>query len=563
MAPRAPRQILSALILLALTNVGLHAQVSYDRLRQAEQEPHNWLTYSGDYSSNRYSELDQISPANAGNLEQQWVYQTQALGPWQATPLVVDGIMYVTQRPNDVVALDARTGRAFWIYRYPTPQNQRACCGSNNRGVAILGDTLFLATLDAHLVAIDATTGGELWNVEVADMEAAYALTLAPLAVKDKVLVGTSGGDYGIRGFIAAFDATTGEEAWRFYTIPAPGEPGHETWEPCPPSPATFCDPEAWRHGGGAVWVTGSYDPALNLTYWGVGNPGPDFNAHQRPGDNLYSDSVVALDADTGELKWYFQFTPADPYDYDSVQIPVLVDVERNGNQFKLMLWGNRNGFFYALDRETGRFLSGRPFVDVNWAAGLDDSGRPIETPQPPGAPTFPGVQGGTNWYSPSYSPNTGLFYVSAWEGYGSVFNQAAQEYAEGRSFVGGSPTSFAPVPDAPTVPGLSRGPLNTWTEAAGHGAVIALDALTGEPTWKFDMTDVTSSGILTTASDLLFTGSREGYFQALDARTGELLWKASLGGQIVNGPITYEVAGTQYVATIAGHSLVAFALRD
>ena len=557
------RQILSALVLLALTNAGLHAQVSYDRLRQAEQEPHNWLTYSGNYSSKRYSELVQISPANARTLEQKWVYQTQTLGPWQATPLVVDGIMYVTQRPNDVVALDARTGRAFWIYRYPTPPGQKACCGSNNRGVAILGDTLFLATLDAHLVAIDATTGGELWNVEVADMEAAYALTLAPLAVKDKVIVGTSGGDYGIRGFIAAFDADTGEEAWRFYTIPAPGEPGHETWEPCPPLRTTFCDPDAWRHGGGAVWITGSYDPALNLTYWGVGNPGPDFNANQRPGDNLYSDSVVALDADTGELKWHFQFTPDDPYDYDAVQIPVLVDVERNGNLFKLMVWGNRNGFFYVLNRETGRFLSGRPFIEVNWAAGLDDSGRPIETPQPPGEPTFPGVQGGTNWYSPSYSPSTGLFYVSAWEGYGSVFNEAEQEYREGRSFVGGSPTGFAPVPDAPTVPGLSRGPFNTWTEAAGHGAVIALDALTGEPRWKFDMTDVTSSGILTTASDLLFTGSREGYFQALDARTGELLWKASLGGQIVNGPITYEVAGKQYVATISGHSLVAFALRD
>ena len=566
MAPTATvvaRQILSALVLLALTNAGLHAQVSYDRLRRAEQEPHNWLTYSGNYSSNRYSELVQISPANARNLEQKWVYQTQTLGPWQATPLVVDGIMYVTQRPNDVVALDARTGRAFWIYRYPTPPGQKACCGSNNRGVAILGDTLFLATLDAHLVAIDATTGGELWNVEVADMEAAYALTLAPLAVKDKVIVGTSGGDRGIRGFIAAFDAGTGEEAWRFYTIPAPGEPGHETWEPCPPSATTFCDPDAWQHGGGAVWITGSYDPSLNLTYWGVGNPGPDFNPKQRPGDNLYSDSVVALDADTGELKWHFQFTPDDPYDYDAVQIPVLVDVERNGTLFKLMVWGNRNGFFYILDRETGRFLSGRPFVEVNWAASLDDSGRPIQTPQPPGEPTFPGVQGGTNWYSPSYSPSTGLFYVSAWEGYGSVFNEAEQEYTEGQSFIGGAPTGFAPVPGAPTVPGLSRGPFNTWTEAAGHGAVIALDALTGEPTWKFDMTDVTSSGILTTASDLLFTGSREGYFQALDARTGELLWKASLGGQIVNGPITYEVAGTQYVATISGHSLVAFALRD
>ena len=552
-----------ALIAATLLSTSVQAQVSDERLQQAAQEPENWLTYSGTYSSNRYSELDQVSPSNVVDLEQQWVYQAARIGPWQATPLVVDGVMYVTQRPNDVVALDARTGRVFWIYRYPTPPDQRACCGSNNRGVAILGDTLFLATLDAHLVAIDATTGGELWNTEVADHDTAYALTLAPLAVKDKVIVGTSGGDYGIRGFIAAFDATTGEEAWRFYTIPGPGEPGHETWESCPDSPETFCDPEAWRHGGGAVWVTGSYDPTLNLTYWGVGNPGPDFNAAQRPGDNLYSDSVVALDADTGELKWYFQFTPDDPYDYDAVQIPVLVDVVRNGVPFKVMLWGNRNGFFYVLERETGRFLSGRPFVELNWAEGLDDSGRPIETPQPPGAPTFPGVQGGTNWYSPSYSPRTELFYVTAWENYGSVFDDAAQEYREGRSFVGGAPTSFAPAPGAPTVPGLSRGPLNTWTEAAGHGAVIALDALTGEQRWKFEMTDVSSSGLLTTASDLLFSGSREGYFQALDARTGELLWKANLGGQIMNGPVTYEVAGTQYVATIAGHSLVAFALRD
>ena len=557
------RRTLFALIPIALMLEGLNAQVTYERLRQAAQEPHNWLTYSGTYASHQYSELDQITPANVGNLEQKWVYQTQVFGPWQATPLVVDGIMYLTQRPNDVVALDARTGRAFWIYRYPTPSDQRACCGSNNRGVALLGDKLFMATLDAHLVAIDATSGDELWNVEVADMEAAYAFTLAPLAVKDKVIVGTSGGDYGIRGFIAAFDAETGDEAWRFYTIPGPGEPGHETWEPCPSSPTTFCDPDAWKHGGGAVWLTGSYDPELNLTYWGVGNPGPDFNPDQRPGDNLYTDSVVALDVDTGELQWHFQFTPDDQYDYDAVQIPVLVDIERNGSRFKLMLWANRNGFFYVLDRETGRFFSGRPFVKVNWAEGLDDSGRPVETPQPPGAPTFPGVQGGTNWYSPSYSPRTELFYVSAWEDYASVFNEEAQEYREGRAFIGGRPTSFTPVPGAPAVPGLTRGPLNTWTEAAGHGAVIALDAVTGEQKWKFEMTDVISSGILTTASDLLFTGAREGYFQALDARTGELLWKASLGGQIVNGPITYEVVGKQYVATIAGHSLVAFALRD
>ena len=557
------RRTLFAMVLCELVFGGLSAQVPFERLREAANEPQDWMTYSGGYFSNRHSQLTQITPANVENLQLQWVYQAAVFGPWQATPLVVDGVMYVTQRPNDIVALDARTGRVFWIYRYPTSPDQRACCGSNNRGVAMLGDKLFMSTLDAHVVAVDATTGGELWNVEVADMELAYAFTLAPLAIKDKVIVGTSGGDRGIRGFIAAFDAETGEEAWRFYTIPGPGEPGHETWESCPPNPITYCDPEAWKHGGGAVWLTGSYDPGLNLTYWGVGNPGPDFYREQRPGDNLYTSSVIALDADTGALKWYFQFTPDDPYDYDSVQIPVLADIERNNTEFKVMLWANRNGFYYVLNRETGRFLSGRPFVTVNWAEGLDDSGRPVETPQPPGAPTYPGLQGGTNWYSPSYSPRTELFYIPAWEDYATVFDGEQQEYVEGRSFIGGRPITFQPVPDAPVVPGLTRGPINTWTDAVGHGAVLALDALTGEQKWKFEMTDVISSGILTTASDLLFTGARSGYFQALDARTGELLWKASLGGQIVNGPMSYEVAGTQYVAIIAGHSLSTFALRD
>ena len=557
------RRTLFAMVLCELVFGGLSAQVPFERLREAANEPQDWMTYSGGYFSNRHSQLTQITPANVENLQLQWVYQAAVFGPWQATPLVVDGVMYVTQRPNDIVALDARTGRVFWIYRYPTSPDQRACCGSNNRGVAMLGDKLFMSTLDAHVVAVDATTGGELWNVEVADMELAYAFTLAPLAIKDKVIVGTSGGDRGIRGFIAAFDAETGEEAWRFYTIPGPGEPGHETWESCPPNPITYCDPEAWKHGGGAVWLTGSYDPGLNLTYWGVGNPGPDFYREQRPGDNLYTSSVIALDADTGALKWYFQFTPDDPYDYDSVQIPVLADIERNNTEFKVMLWANRNGFYYVLNRETGRFLSGRPFVTVNWAEGLDDSGRPVETPQPPGAPTYPGLQGGTNWYSPSYSPRTELFYIPAWEDYATVFDGEQQEYVEGRSFIGGRPITFQPVPDAPVVPGLTRGPINTWTDAVGHGAVLALDALTGEQKWKFEMTDVISSGILTTASDLLFTGARSGYFQALDARNGELLWKASLGGQIVNGPMSYEVAGTQYVAIIAGHSLSTFALRD
>ena len=545
----ARRTLLAALLCGAVLD-GLSAQVPFERLREAANEPHNWLTYSGGYFSNRYSQLGQITPANVGEIQRQWVYQTGVFGPWQTTPLVVDGVMYVTQRPNDVVALDARTGRVFWIYRYPTPAGQRACCGSNNRGVAVLGDKLFMATLDAHVVAIDATTGGELWNVEVADMDLAYAFTIAPLAVKDKVIVGSTGGDQGIRGFVAALDDETGEEVWRFHTIPGPGEPGHETWE-------------AWKHGGGAAWLTGSYDPELNLTYWGVGNPGPDFYREQRPGDNLYTSSVVALDADTGELRWYFQFTPDDPYDYDSVQIPVLADITRNNIEFKVMLWANRNGFYYVLDRATGRFLSGRPFVTVNWAEGLDDSGRPVETPQPPGAPTYPGIQGGTNWFSPSYSPRTEFFYIPAWEDTATVFDREPQEHAEGQYFIGGRPAGFQPVPNAPGLPGLTRGPINNWTDAVGHGAVLALDALTGEQKWKFEMTDVIRSGILTTASDLLFTGARSGYFQALNARTGALLWKANLGSQIVNGPMTYEADGKQCVAIIAGHSLSTFALRD
>ncbi|MYD87284.1 MAG: PQQ-dependent dehydrogenase, methanol/ethanol family [Acidobacteria bacterium] len=558
------RRFAAAGVLVGLAAAGPSAQdVSFERLSRAAEAPADWLTYSGTYYSQRYSELDQVTAANVRDLQLQWVYQTPVFGPWQSTPLVVDGVMYLTQRPNDVVALDARTGRVFWVYSYATPSDHRACCGSNNRGVAILGNRVFMATLDAHVVALDAATGAELWDVELADRHLAYSFTLAPLVVEDKVIIGSAGGDRGIRGFITALDAATGEEVWRFHTIPGPGEPGHETWEECPPDPETYCDPEAWMHGGAAAWLTGSYDPELNLMYWGLGNPGPDFNRHQRPGDNLYSDSVVALDADTGELRWHFQFTPNDPYDYDAVQIPVLADIERNGIELKAMLWANRNGFYYVLDRETGRFLTGQPFVTVNWAEGLDDNGRPIETPQPPGAPTYPGVQGGTNWYSPSYSPRTEMMYVPAWESYASVFDAQPQEYAPGRPFVGGRPRTAEPVPDAPTGPGLTRGPLNTWTAAAGSGAVVALDALTGETRWKFEMTDVTSSGILTTASDLLFTGARSGYFQALDARTGDLLWRVGLGGQIVNGPMTYEVDGRQYVAVIAGSSLSTFALRD
>ena len=529
------------------------AQVSFERLLNAEQEPHNWLTYSGAYSSNRHSLLDQITTANAGELELQWVFQAQSLQSFESTPLVVDGIMYLTEAPSTVVALDAKLGRVFWTYEHAPSSEARPCCGRVNRGLAILDHTLFLAGLDAELIAIDAVTGRPVWQTTVADPSAGYTMTMAPLVVKDKVVVGIAGGEYGIRGFIAAYDAAAGDEVWRFHTIPAPGEPGHETW------PAGS---DAWEHGGGATWLTGSYDPDLDLIYWGTGNPGPDWNPAQRLGDNLYSDSVVALDADTGELEWHFQFTPNDPYDYDSVQIPVLVDYPANdGSTLKLMLWGNRNGFFYVLDRATGQFVNGQPFVDVNWADSLDDAGRPVLTPQPPGTTTFPGVQGGTNWYSPSYSPSTRLFYLSAWEAYGSNFEPEEVEYQPGRIFLGGRPAS--PNPNAPNIPGIGRGPINTWTEAAGSGAVIAIDPSTGEEQWKFAMTDVTSSGILTTTSNLLFTGNREGYFHALDAETGDLLWRTTLGGMIASGPISYAVDDRQYVAVAAGNGLFVFALGD
>ena len=550
----ARRALLMGSLIALLLPLYLHGQVSSDRLVNAAQEPQNWLTYSGTYASTRHSPLRQIDPTNVRNLEMKWVFQSQSSHNFQATPLVVDGIMYLTQPPNDIVALDARTGRVFWVYQYTPSPDARPCCGFVNRGLAILGDTLFMATVDSYLVAVDARNGAPLWRVKVAEAAQGYAMTLAPLVIKDKVLVGVAGGELGIRGFIAAYEARTGKEAWRFYTIPGPGEPGHETWE-------TGGDPDAWKHGGAPAWLTGSYDPELNLTYWGVGNPGPDYAYFQRPGDNLYASSVVALDADTGRLRWHFQFTPNDRYDYDSVQIPVLVDMNFSGRPAKLMLWANRNGFFYVLDRETGRFLQGRPFVKVNWASGLDEKGRPFQTPQPAGTPTYPGVQGGTNWYSPSYSPRTGLMYFSVWEDYAHIFEGVPVEYKPGERFTGGR--NRAPIQGAANPPALRRPHVNTWTEALGRGGVLAWDPATGEQKWKWQTHDVNTSGILTTASDLLFVGGREGYFQALDARTGELLWKVTVGAHTPAAPITYQVAGKQYVAIPAGQCLFVFGLRD
>lgn len=530
--------------------LALRAQVTNDRLLHANDEPQNWLTYSGSYLSQRHSLLKQINPSNVKNLELKWVFQAQSLQKFETTPLVVDGVMYITQSPNDVLAVDPRTGRAFWLYHYAPSPAARPCCGIVNRGLAILGDTLFMATVDAHLVAIDAKDGHARWNVKLAEAAAGYAATMAPLVVKDKVIVGVAGGEFGVRGFISAFEAGTGKQVWHTDTIPDPDQPGHESWRG-----------GDWEHGGGAVWMTGSYDPELNLTYWGTGNPGPDWNPDQRPGDNLFSDSVLALDPDTGKMKWYFQFTPHDPYDYDSVQVPVLANLNWAGSPRKVMMWGNRNGFFYVLDRNTGKFLVGKPFVKVNWASGLDANGRPIPTPQPAGMPTYPGIQGATNWYAPSYSPSTGLFYLSTWEDYGTIFSGVQADYKEGTRFTGGANTS--PVPGAENPTGQRNGPINTYTEAMASGGVVAIDPATGEKKWHFAMHDVNTSGILTTATDVLFVGGREGYFQALDAKTGALLWKQNLGGEIVAGPISFLVDGKQYITIASGNGLFAFALRE
>jgi alcohol dehydrogenase (cytochrome c) len=545
------RLALLAAALAVIVPCAIAAQVTPDRIVRASAEPQNWLTYSGGYFAQRHTELRDITPANLKDLEMKWVFQAQSLNSFLATPIVVDGVMYLTQAPNDVVALDAKNGRVFWTYHYE-PKPGRVCCrGLINRGVAIMGDTVYMATVDAHLIAIDAKNGQALWKTKVAEAQAGYAMTLAPLAIKDKVIVGTAGGEYGIRGFIAAYDAKSGKEVWKRHTIPGPGEKGHETWP----------NDDSWQHGGASVWTTGSYDPETNLTFWGIGNPGPDFNSAQREGDNLYSDSVIAIDADTGELKWYFQFTPNDPYDYDSTQVPVLADMNWQGRPRKVMLFGNRNGFFYVLDRTNGQFLQGKAYANVNWARGLDAKGRPIVTPQPPGKPTFPGPLGATNWYSPSYSPRTGLFYISTWENYGQVFAEGEKlEYKEGQNFTGGN---LQPVPGQAPMPGMQRGPVNTWHEGAARGIVKAIDPTTATTKWAFQMHDVTTRGIMTTATDVLFVGGREGYFQALDAKNGNLLWKAILGGETSAAPMSYAVDGKQYVAIAAGHSLFTFGLRQ
>ena len=535
-----------ALALMVFAAISLQAQqVTFERLLHTEKEPHNWLTYSGNLLGQRYSPLTQINTGNVRNLELQWVWQAGSLEKYETTSLVADGVLYTVQAPNNtnntdgftqIVALDAATGRQFWTFRYNIPQTARNCCGRVNRGLAILGDTLFMGTLNSHLIAVNAKNGTLIWDTTVTTT-AGYPITVAPLVVKDKVIIGTAGGDGNIRGYIAAFDAKTGKEVWRFYTIPGTGEPGNETWSG-----------ESWKTGGAGVWTTGSYDPETNLTFWGTGNPNPTGNGPSRLGDNLYSDSVVALDADTGTLKWHYQFTPHDEMDYDSTQIPVLADVEFKGRMRKGLLFANRNGLMYLLDRTTGEFLQGKPYVNVNWMNGFDEKGRPKRVAgferSSPTVAVMPTILGATNWYSPSYSPKTGLFYVSAWE----------NSKSGGGGARGGTNT---------TPMGGIQLAANTKTDEEGYGVVRAFDPRTLDKKWEFKMNDITWAGVLSTAGDLVFSGGREGYFFALDSRDGKLLWKAALGGQVNSGPMSYSVNNRQYVAVAAGTALFSFALRQ
>jgi len=535
------RHALRLAVVLVLAAPLYAQQVTFDRILHGDREPQNWLSYSGTLMNQRFSPLTQITAANVKNLQQQWVWQAKSLEKFEATPLVVDGVMYTVQAPNDAVALDAVTGRVFWTYAYTPAPEGRPCCGRVNRGLAILGDTLYMGTIDAHLIAIDAKSGKPLWNTVVAKASDRYSITSSPTIVKDKVIIGTGGGDGPIRGYISAFDAKTGKEVWRFNTIPGPGEPGHDTWSG-----------DSWKTGGAGVWNSGAYDPETNLVFFGTGNPAPDWDGRERLGDNLYSDSVLALDADTGKLKWHYQFTPHDELDYDSTQVPVLADIQWQGKPRKVMLWANRNGVMYVLDRTTGEFLKGKPYVKTNWLDGFDAKGRPnrVKFPTKEGTAIYPHVHGATNWAPPSFSPRTGLFYVATWENSGT--------FAREGQFPGAIP---GPNTRQTTMGATNVVPFYNNPDTEAIGVVRAYDPATLDYKWEFRLGDITWGGTLVTAGDVVFSGGRDGYFLALDAKTGALLWKANVGGQINAAAMSYSVNGKQYVAISAGSALFAYAL--
>ncbi len=516
----------------------LDIQVTAADLASAGSFPDRWLTYSGSFDGRRYSPLSQITPANVARLRLRWIRQFDTAEPTiEATPLVVNGVIFTTEPPSGILALDARSGAVLWRYQRSIAPDLSLCCGRINRGLAILGRTLFLEALDGYLVAVDANTGKMIWQTRVADPSDGYSLTAAPILAGNSVVVGVAGGDFGIRGFIAAYDPETGKLRWKFDTVPAPGQFGSDTWHG-----------DSWKTGGGATWTPGSYDPSLGLLYWGVGNPGPDYNGDFRPGDNLFTDSVVALDAATGKLAWYFQFTPHDEHDWDATQTPVLADIPLNGAVRKVLCWANRNGFYYVLDRTNGRFITGVPFVEQNWAAGLDPSGRPILAPSAGASALIrPAFFGGTNWQNPAFDPVRQLFFVHATEG-SAVFTKSLDPPKRDTKtpFWG----SLGATSEAPTV------------------VLRALDVSTGLKKWEYFSSrpdprqwySGSYSGLLATGGGLVF-GAAGGSAFALDSSSGRELWRVSLGGDTRAAPISFTVDGRQVVAISAGRSLFLFGL--
>jgi len=495
----------------------------------------NWTSYNGDYSGRRFSALAEITTENVASLRAQWVFHVRGGNELEVTPVVVDGIMFVTSA-NDAFALDARTGRSIWQYTRPITEGLiDDAAQHHNRGVAIWRNRVYLETDNAHLLCLDARSGHLLWDVAYAQGNKNYGATSAPLVVKDKVIVGTSGGDDGVRGFLAAFDAETGKPAWLFWTIPGPGEPGSSSW------PGNL-----YLRGGGTTWMPGTYDPELNTLYWTTSNPAPDFDGAPRPGDDLYTDCVLALDPDSGKLKWYFQFTPHDLFDYDATETPVLLDMQYKGQQRKLLVQANRNGFLYVLDRSYGKFLSAAPFVkNLNWAKEIDSSGRPVLTgiqPSAQGTKICPGFTGATNWYSPSYNPATHLVYFFALEDCENFFLKPEQ-FAEGRTYY---------ATGVRRISGFNR-----------ERILLAYNLDTNAFAWRYPQVGNgdSSSGTMTTAGGLVFFGDDSESFEAADAKTGKPLWHFTVGQKFHASPMSYAVLGKQHVAIAAGSDIFSFAL--
>jgi alcohol dehydrogenase (cytochrome c) len=498
-----------------------------------EKDPNTWTAYGKNSYGWRYSELRQINTSNVAQLVPKWIFQSDVSGKFEASPLVYDGMMYVPAPSNHAFGLDLLTGRVVWHYFKKVPRGVDICCGQVNRGFAALGDKLFKVNLEATLMAMDAKTGAVLWESQIDDVKKGYSGTVAPLIAKNLVIVGPAGAEFGVRGFIDAFDGNTGKRVWRFWTVAGPDEPGGDTWRA-----------DAYQRGGGSIWVPGTYDPELNLVYFGTGNPGPDLDGGVRPGDNLYTCSIVALDADTGKLKWHYQMTPHDVHDWDAISDPVLIDVNQDGKKVKAVVQANRNGFLYALDRANGKLIYAKPYTQVDWADGIAANGRPNlvsgKEPSEKGTLTCPGMGGGHNWQATTYSPQTGLYYFTNTEGC-AIYYKTSQEYHEGVQYQASTTTT-------------ANGEPNT-------GSVIASDPNTGAVKWRFATASPPTSGLLATGGGLVFAGDREGYFIAFDARTGKVLWKFQTGGSVSAPPVSYTFEGKQYIAVAAGASMITFSL--